>query len=57
MPLVTVLATGGTIASRADVRGGATAQDGGAELVDRLDLPAGHRGPGPRRLPRRAASG
>ena len=41
MPLVTVLATGGTIASRADVRGGATAQDGGAELVDRLDLPHG----------------
>ena len=35
MPLVTVLATGGTIASRADVRGGATAQDGakgGAEI-------------------------
>ena len=41
MPLVTVLATGGTIASRADVGGGATAQDAGAELVGRLDLPAG----------------
>jgi L-asparaginase len=39
VPLVTVLATGGTIASRADVRGGATAQDGGADLVARLDLP------------------
>lgn len=33
MSLVTVLATGGTIASRADERGGATAQDGGADLV------------------------
>ena len=30
MPLVTVLATGGTITSRADPRGGATAQDSGA---------------------------
>ena len=38
MPLVTVLATGGTIASRADNRGGATAQDPGADLVARLDL-------------------
>jgi L-asparaginase len=41
VPLVTVLATGGTIASRADTRGGATAQDPGADLVGRLDLPAG----------------
>jgi L-asparaginase len=41
VPLVSVLATGGTIASRADARGGATAQDAGAELVARLDLPAG----------------
>jgi L-asparaginase len=41
VPLVTVLATGGTIASRADARGGATAQDAGATLVARLDLPAG----------------
>ena len=41
MPLVTVLATGGTIASRSDARGGATAQDAGAALVARLDLPAG----------------
>jgi L-asparaginase len=41
MTLVTVLATGGTIASRADVRGGATAQDSGAALVERLDLPPG----------------
>jgi L-asparaginase len=41
VPLVTVLATGGTIASRADIAGGATAQDGGADLVARLDLPAG----------------
>jgi L-asparaginase len=40
VPLVTVLATGGTIASRADARGGATAQDTGAALVARLDLPA-----------------
>ena len=39
MPLVSVLATGGTIASRADARGGATAQDPGADLVARLDLP------------------
>jgi L-asparaginase len=38
---VTVLATGGPIASRADNRGGATAQDAGAALVARLDLPAG----------------
>ena len=40
MPLVTVLATGGTIASRAGA-GGATAQDGGEDLVARLDLPPG----------------
>ena len=36
MPLVSILATGGTVASRADGSGGATAQDGGAELVARL---------------------
>jgi L-asparaginase len=41
VPLVTVLATGGTIASRADDRGGATAQDSGEALVGRLDLPPG----------------
>lgn len=41
MPLVTVLATGGTIASRSGAGGGATAQDAGADLVARLDLPAG----------------
>jgi L-asparaginase len=41
VPLVTVLATGGTIASRADARGGATAQDSADALVERLDLPAG----------------
>ena len=41
MPLVSVLATGGTIASRSDSGGGATAQDAGAELVARLELPAG----------------
>ena len=40
MPLVTVLATGGTIASRSGA-GGATAQDGGDDLVGRLDLPPG----------------
>jgi L-asparaginase len=40
VPLVTVLATGGTIASRSGT-GGATAQDGGDDLVARLDLPAG----------------
>jgi len=39
VPIVTVLATGGTIASRSG-RSGATAQDDGAELVGRLDLPA-----------------
>jgi L-asparaginase len=39
--LVSVLATGGTIASRSDAGGGATAQDAGAELVARLELPAG----------------
>jgi L-asparaginase len=38
---VTVLATGGTIASRSDGGGAATAQDAGAALVARLDLPAG----------------
>ena len=41
MPIVSVLATGGTIASRSDAGGGATAQDGGADLVARLDLPPG----------------
>jgi L-asparaginase len=40
VPLVTVLTTGGTIASRADAGGGATAQDDGADLVARLDLPS-----------------
>jgi L-asparaginase len=40
VPLVTVLATGGTIASRSGATGGATAQDEGADLVARLDLPA-----------------
>jgi L-asparaginase len=40
VPLVTVLATGGTIASRSGP-GGATAQDAGADLAARLDLPAG----------------
>jgi L-asparaginase len=43
VPLVTVLATGGTIATRADDRGVGTAQDGGADLVARLDLPPGVR--------------
>jgi L-asparaginase len=41
VPLVSVLATGGTIASRTDARAGATAQDAGDDLVARLDLPAG----------------
>jgi L-asparaginase len=41
VPLVTVLATGGTIASRSGAGAGATATDGGADLVARLDLPAG----------------
>jgi len=41
VPLVTVLATGGTIASRSGAGRGATAEDGGADLVARLDLPAG----------------
>ncbi|MGY1786839.1 asparaginase [Geodermatophilus sp. SYSU D00698] len=36
MSLVTVLATGGTIATRADASGVSTAQDGGADLVARL---------------------
>jgi L-asparaginase len=40
VPLVTVLATGGTIASRSGDTGGSTAQDAGADLVARLDLPA-----------------
>jgi L-asparaginase len=39
VPLVTVLATGGTIASRSGDSGGATARDAGADLVSRLDLP------------------
>ena len=41
MPLVTVLATGGTIASRSDGGAAATARDAGADLVARLDLPPG----------------
>ncbi|MDQ1662397.1 MAG: L-asparaginase [Blastococcus sp.] len=41
MPLVTVLATGGTMASRTGAGGAATAQDDGADLVARLDLPPG----------------
>ena len=41
MSLVSVLATGGTIATRADARGVGTARDGGADLVARLDLPPG----------------
>jgi L-asparaginase len=40
VPLVTVLATGGTIASRSDGSGGATARDAGADLVARLELAA-----------------
>jgi L-asparaginase len=40
VPIVTVLATGGTIASRSGPSGGATAQDDGAELVARLALPS-----------------
>jgi len=40
VPVVSVLATGGTIASRADPGGGATAQDAGADLVAGLPLPA-----------------
>ncbi|TFV89501.1 asparaginase [Blastococcus sp. CT_GayMR16] len=43
MPLVTVLATGGTIASRSAPDGAATAQDTGADLVAGLPLPAGVR--------------
>jgi L-asparaginase len=39
VPLVTVLATGGTIASRSSDTGGSTARDAGADLVARLDLP------------------
>jgi len=38
---VSVLATGGTIASRSDGGGAATARDAGADLVARLDLPPG----------------
>ena len=42
MPLVSVLATGGTIASRSDGGGAATARDAGADLVARApDLPPG----------------
>lgn len=41
MAIVSVLATGGTIASRSGAGGGATAQEGGADLVARLDLSAG----------------
>jgi L-asparaginase len=37
--IVSVLATGGTIASRSGDSGGATARDAGADLVARLDLP------------------
>jgi L-asparaginase len=37
VPLVTVLATGGTIASRSGDSGGATAQDAGADLAAGLD--------------------
>jgi L-asparaginase len=40
VPRVTVLATGGTIASRSGNSGGATARDSGADLVALLDLPA-----------------
>jgi L-asparaginase len=39
VPLVTVLATGGTIASRSGSGGAATAQDSGADLVAGLSLP------------------
>jgi L-asparaginase len=41
VPLVTVLATGGTIASRSVDGGASMAQDAGAALVARLDLPPG----------------
>jgi L-asparaginase len=41
VPLVTVLATGGTISSRSDASGASTARDSGADLVARLDLPPG----------------
>ncbi len=40
--LISVLATGGTIASRADGSAGATAQDAGADLVARLAVPGVH---------------
>jgi len=39
VPIVTVLATGGTIASRSGDKRGATARDAGADLVGRLLLP------------------
>ena len=39
MPLVSILATGGTIASRVDGSGGATAQHGGEHLVAGLVVP------------------
>lgn len=41
MPIVTVLATGGTISSRSGASGASTATDAGADLVARLDLPPG----------------
>ena len=41
MPRVALLATGGTIASRSTDGGASTAQDAGAALVARLDLPSG----------------
>jgi L-asparaginase len=41
VPLVTVLATGGTIASRSDAGRGATAQDAGQDLVAGLEPPPG----------------
>jgi len=36
VPHLTVLATGGTIATRADSQGVSTAQDSGSDLVARL---------------------
>jgi L-asparaginase/Glu-tRNA(Gln) amidotransferase subunit D len=39
VPLVSVLATGGTIASRSDPGGAATAQDAGADLVSGSPYP------------------
>lgn len=41
VPLVALLATGGTISSRSSGGGASTAQDAGADLVARLDLPPG----------------